>query len=84
MARERTAFELGPVQGFTPDVGVDLNAHRAQLFDRTLGLGHARVGSRQRHLGDEGGEMLRMLGDQSARPSLPILASSAATSGGPC
>ncbi len=53
-------LELRLVPGTAADVGVDLDADRAELADRALQLGDARVDVVQRQLRDPAGERVRM------------------------
>ena len=57
-------LELGPVQRLAADVGEDLRADRAELFDGALDFAGAGVGRSQRCVGDEGREVLGVLGDE--------------------
>src|SRR6266566_1634861 len=61
--RGKERLELWPVERLAVDVGVDLHADGAEVFDRALGLAHPAVGREQRRLGDEAREAVRVFGD---------------------
>jgi len=50
--------EFLPAQWLAGDIGEDLHAARAEVFDRAINLGQRRVNIIHRQRRDEGGEMV--------------------------
>ena len=73
--------EIRVVERLAGGVRVDLHAHRAEIPCGAHRLGDRRVGIVQGQRRQEPGESIGMFQTISARPSLPIRASSDARSG---